>query len=212
LEQTSRELLSLQDRKVAIVDAALGAAVQAFAGGEGSPHTGAEALKADLARSSQDVAAEISRALETRAREVQAVLTDATNANGAPAPGFEPLGRHRETPLLDLPPLSLDLKPPLWARANQHLLRRWIAERVRDAWQPAVERAVDAYFDVLRRWATDGLTRLRREFEGQSRPLLTQLTGVPTGGGAKGSMTTNLQRDLAWLVAPPGSRGDDPCP
>jgi hypothetical protein len=90
-------------------------------------------------------------------------------------------------------------EPPLWARANQHLLRRWIAERVRDAWQPAVERAVDAYLDVLRRWATDGLTRLRREFEGQSRPLLTQLTGVPAAGGANGSMTTNLQRDLEWL-------------
>jgi hypothetical protein len=52
---------------------------------------------------------------------------------------------------------------------------------------------------VLRRWATDGLTRLRREFEGQSRPLLTQLTGVPAAGGANGSMTTNLQRDLEWL-------------
>jgi hypothetical protein len=146
---------------------------------------------------SQDVAAEVSREVATRAREVQAVLTDATNATGAPAPVFEPLGHHRETPLLDVPPLSLDLKPPLWARANQHLLRRWIAERVRDAWQPAVERAVDAYLDVLRRWATDGLTRLRREFEGQSRPLLTQLTGAPTAGGSKGS--TNLQRDLEWL-------------
>jgi GTP-binding protein EngB required for normal cell division len=199
LEQTSRELLSLQDRKVAIVDAALRAAVQAFTGGDRPAHTGAEALRADLAGSSQDVAAEISRELETRAREVQAVLTDTTNATGAPAPVFEPLGHHRETPLLDVPPLSLDLKPPLWARANQHLLRRWIAERVRDAWQPAVERAVDAYLDVLRRWATDGLTRLRREFEGQSRPLLTELTGAPMTGAAKGSMTTNLQRDLEWL-------------
>jgi hypothetical protein len=98
-----------------------------------------------------------------------------------------------------VPPLSLDLKPPLWARANQQLLRRWITERVREAWQPAVERAVDAYLDVLRRWATDGLTRLRREFEGQSRPLLTQLTGAPTSGAAKDSMTTSLQLDLEWL-------------
>jgi hypothetical protein len=199
LEHTSRELLSLQDRKAAIVDAALEAAVQAFAAALRPPHTGAEALRTNLARSSQDVAAEVSRELETRAREVQAVLTDAANATGAPTPVFEPLGHHRERPLLDVPPLSLDLKPPLWARANQHLLRRWIAERVRDAWQPAVERAVDAYLDVLRRWATDGLTRLRREFEGQSRPLLTQLTDPHTGGVAKGSMTTKLQRDLEWL-------------
>jgi hypothetical protein len=124
---------------------------------------------------------------------------DAAKATGAPAPVFAALGHHRDTPLLDVPPLSLDLKPPLWARANQHLLRRWITERVRAAWQPAVERSVDAYLDVLRRWAADGLTRLRREFEGQSRPLLTQLTGAPTSGPAKGSMTTNVQRDLEWL-------------
>jgi hypothetical protein len=83
LEHTSRELLSLQDRKAAIVDAALGAAVQAFADTERPAHAGAEALRADLVRSSQDVAAEVSRELETRAREVQAVLTDAANATGA---------------------------------------------------------------------------------------------------------------------------------
>jgi hypothetical protein len=159
LEQTSRGLLSLHDRKPAVVDAALGAAAQAFAEGERPAHTATDALRADLVRSSHDVAAGVSRELETRAREVQAVLTDAANATGAPAPVFESLGPHRETPLLDVPPLSLDLKPPLWARANQHLLRRWITERVRDAWHPAVERAVDAYLDVLRRWATDGLPR-----------------------------------------------------
>jgi hypothetical protein len=199
LERTSHELLSVHDRKAAMVDAALGAAAHAFADGERPEATGAEALRADLVRSSQDVAAEVGRELEARAREVQTVLTDAANATGAPAPVFEPLGHHRETPLLDVPPLRLDLKPPLWARANQHLLRRWTTERVREAWQPAVERAVEAYLDVLRRWATDGLTRLRREFEGQSRPLLTQLTGAPTSGAAKGSITTALQRDLEWL-------------
>jgi GTP-binding protein EngB required for normal cell division len=199
LERTSRELLSLHERKAAIVDAALGAAAHAFADGERSDATGADALRADLVRSSQDVAADVAGALEARAREVQTVLTDAANVTGGPAPVFEPLGHDRETPLLDVPPLTLDLKPPLWARANQHLLRRWITDRVRDAWQPAVERAVDAYLDVLRRWATDGLTRLRREFEGQSRPLLTQLTGAPTGGAAKASTTTTAQRDLEWL-------------
>lgn len=198
LEHTSRELVSLQDRKAAIVDAALGAAVEAFAHGDPA-HTGAEALRADLVRASQDVAAEVSRELETRAREVQAVLTDAANATGAPTPVFEPLGHYRETPLLDVPPLSLDLKPPLWARVNQHLLRRWITEQVRDVCHHPVERAVDAYLDVLRRWAADGLTRFRREFEGQSRPLLTQLTGPPTNTAAKGSATDALQRDLEWL-------------
>jgi GTP-binding protein EngB required for normal cell division len=198
LERTSRELLSLHDRKAAIVDAALGTAARAFADPRLEP-AGAEALRADLVRSSQDVAAEVARELEARGREVQTVLTDAANATGAPAPVFEPLGHHRETPLLDVPPLSLDLKPPLWARANHHLFCRWVTERVRDAWQPAVERAVDAYLDVLRRWATDGLSRLRREFEGHSRPLLTQLTGPPTTGAAKGSISTTLQRDLEWL-------------
>ena len=182
-----------------MVDAALDAAAQAFADGEHPAHTGAEALRADLVRSSQSAAAEVSHELETRAREVQAVFTDVAKTTGSRAPAFEPLEDHRETPLLDLPPLSLDLRPPLWARANQHLLRRWITERVREAWQPVVDRAVDAYLDVLRRWATDGLTRLRREFEGQSRPLLTQLTGAPTSGATKGSMTTSLRRDLEWL-------------
>jgi GTP-binding protein EngB required for normal cell division len=199
LERTSRELLSLRDRKAGIVDVALAAAAQAFAAGERPAHSGDETLRADLVRSSQEVAAEVARELNTRAREVQTVLTEAANATGAPAPVFEPLGHDRETPLLDVPPLSLDLKPPLWARANQHLLLRWMTERVRDAWQPAVERAVDAYLDVLRRWASDALTRLRREFEGQSRPLLTQLTGAPTASASKGSTTTGLRRDLEWL-------------
>jgi hypothetical protein len=131
-ERTSRELLSLQDRKTAIVGAALGSAAHALADGERLAATGAEALRADLVRSSQDVAAEVAREIQTRALEVQTVLTEAANATGVPAPVFEPLGHHRKTPLLDVPPLSLDLQPPLWARANQHLLRRWITERVRD--------------------------------------------------------------------------------
>ncbi len=199
LERTSRELLSLWDRKAALVDEALGAAVQAFLDRDLAAHAGADALRANLVRSSQDVAADVSRELEARTREVQGVLADAANATGTPPPESEPIGPYRETPLLDVPPLSLDLKPPLWARANQHLLRRWITERVLEAWRPTVERAVHAYLDVLRRWASDGLTRLRREFEGQSRPLLTQLTRTPASGAAKGSMTTTLHRDLEWL-------------
>ncbi len=90
------------------------------------------------------------------------------------------------------------LKPPLWARVNDPLLERWVMQRVREAWQPTIERAVDAYLDVLRRWATDELTRVRRDFEGQSRPLLTLLTGVRSGGVANGS-TTAIERDLRWL-------------
>ncbi|MCC7241878.1 MAG: dynamin family protein [Acidobacteria bacterium] len=199
LERTSRDLLSLQDRKATIVEAALTAAAQTFTAGEPLGPTAAAALRADLVRSSQDVGATVARELEELAREVEAVLTDAANAAGAPVPIFEPLGLHRETPLLDVPPLSLEPKAPVWARVNRRLFRRWIAERVRDEWQAPVERAVDAYLDVLRRWATDGLARLRREFEGQSRPLLMQFIGASTTSATNASTTTAVQRDLEWL-------------
>ena len=62
-----------------------------------------------------------------------------------------------------------------------------------------MERAVEAYFDVLRRWAADGLGRLRRECEGQSRPLLTHLTGNANASTTKESTSTDLRRDLEWL-------------
>ena len=199
LERTSRDLLTLQDRKGAIVDVALEAVGVALSDEGSQSRSADEVLRAELLRASQEVAAELARELEARARDVQTVLTDAAQATGAPPPVFEPIGHHRETPLLDVPPLSLDLKPPWWTQAHRHLLRRWITERVHEAWHATVERAVEAYLDVLRRWATDGLTRLRREFEGQSRPLLTQLTDAPSTGGARLTTTTTLQRDLEWL-------------
>jgi len=141
----------------------------------------------------------VTEQLKERAREVQSVLTDAANATGAPAPIFEPLGLERETPLLDVPPLTLDVNVPVWARASRHLFHRWITERVDDKWRRPVEQAVEAYLDVLRRWAADGLGRLRREFEGQSRPLLTHLTGSSDRSTTTTSTPTAIRRDLDWL-------------
>ena len=53
--------------------------------------------------------------------------------------------------------------------------------------------------DYLFRLREQLLRALHAEFEGQSRPLLTPLTGAPTSGAAKTSTTITLQRDLEWL-------------
>ena len=101
--------------------------------------------------------------------------------------------------MVDLPPVSIELKPPVWARASQFLMRRWIVDRVRERWEPVMDLAVAAYLDVLRRWAMDGLARLRREFESHSRPLLTQLAPSGASGVPDGAATAALERDLTWL-------------
>jgi hypothetical protein len=198
LERTSRELLSLHDRKDAIVESALHAAIEAF-GGQTDGSGGAETLRTVVIAASEDAANDVTRTLHDRAREVAAVLEEAAKETGAPAPVFEPMAHLRDIPRLDLPPLALELHPPLWAKASRRLLHRWSDDRVRDAWQSVVADAVDAFLDVLSRWATERLAELRREFEGHSRPLLTRLTGTAATRTTATRSTSSRQRDLAWL-------------
>jgi GTP-binding protein EngB required for normal cell division len=200
LERTSRDLLSLHDRKAAILEAAVEAATQALAqnaAGESEPAS--QALRATLDRASQDLAAEIAGTLDIRAKEVEAILSDAAQATGAATPMLDMERLRRGVPVLDLPPLELELHPPIWTKASHGLLHRWITERVEQAWRPTIERTVDAYLDVLRRWANEGLTELRRQFEGHSRPMLSYLTGTDTPRGGSTGSTSAVQRDLAWL-------------
>jgi hypothetical protein len=70
--------------------------------------------------------------------------------------------------------------------------------RLQELWAPALDRAVAAYLDVLKRWATDGLAQVREEFESGSRPLLAQL--APDVTRASGSANAApVESDLRWL-------------
>jgi GTP-binding protein EngB required for normal cell division len=199
LERHGRELLSLQDHRTEIVEIAIAAASNSYASAAGNPPPTDNAIRAALMRPSQSLAESVAHDLEEHAREVRSVLTDAAAASGVPALVLEPLELQREVPMVDLPPVSMELKPPLWARASQFLMRRWIVDRVRERWEPVMDLAVAAHLDVLRRWAMDGLARLRREFESHSRPLLTHL--APSGASVvpDGPATAALERDLTWL-------------
>jgi hypothetical protein len=94
--------------------------------------------------------------------------------------------------------LSKPGKPPAWTRVSSSFLRKWTTDRLQKQWAPAVDRAVAAYLDVLKRWAIDGLAQLREEFESGSRPLLAQLTPnvAPTSDSAT---TAPVESDLRWL-------------
>lgn len=198
LERASRELLSLHDRKDTQVEPALRAAVNALI--EGADGAGAaRALRAALIHASESFANDLARDLFDRAHDIEAILAEAAQATGIAAPVLDLRVQLRELPRLDLPPLVLELHPPLWAKASRHLLRRWIENRVQDACQSVVVAAVDAYLDVLRRWANERLADLRREFEGQSRPLLTRLTGTAPRAAHTAESTSDRQRDLARL-------------
>jgi hypothetical protein len=107
------------------------------------------------------------------------------------------LDTHREAPLIAVPSLSPPGKPPAWTHVSASLLRKWTADRLQELWAPALERAVAAYLDVLKRWATDGLAQLREEFESGSRPLLAQLdvTSAPPGR----DRPVLVESDVRWL-------------
>jgi GTP-binding protein EngB required for normal cell division len=196
-ETASRDLLSLQDRRHALVEVALTAATDALANG-GDASTGGAVLRAALIRGSHETVGHVTETLDALCHQAQAALDHAAQATSAPVPMLDLSARLRDTPLLDLPPLTLDLHPPLWAKASRHLLRRWIGERVRDEWQSIVERSAEAFLEVLRRWATDTLTEVRRQYESASRPLLTQLTGTAAPHRTS-TGTSGLERDLEWL-------------
>jgi hypothetical protein len=197
LERKSRELLSLSERRQAIVDAALAAAgeklVDGFGGGDGS----VESVRVELARPAHDEAERVAHDLERLGGDVRSALADAASPTGMVGPP-EALETHREVPLITVPSLSPPGKPPAWTRVSASLLRKWTADRLQEQWAPAVDRAAAAYLDVLKRWAIDGLAQLREEFESGSRPLLAQLTPnvAPTSDSAT---TAPVESDLRWL-------------
>jgi GTP-binding protein EngB required for normal cell division len=198
LERHGRELLSLQDHKTSIVEAAVSATINLYADAAGAVPTD-DGVRASLTRPSQNLAESLAHDLEERAREVRSALTDTAAMVGVPAPILDSLELQREVPTVDVPHVSMELKPPVWARASQFLMRRWIDDHVRERWEPVLDVAVAAHLDVLKRWAIDGLARLRREFESHSRPLLTQLAPSRVQDVPDGASAAALERDLAWL-------------
>ena len=197
LERHSRELLSLSERREAIVNAALASAVEKLVDGIGVGGGSVESVRVELSRPAQDEAERVAHDLERLSRDVRSALAEAASAGGLDGPP-EALDTHREVPLIAVPSLSPPGKPPAWTRVSASLLRKWTADRLQELWAPALDRAVAAYLDVLKRWATDGLAQVREEFESGSRPLLAQLTPdvAPTSDSAT---TAPVDADLRWL-------------
>jgi hypothetical protein len=140
------------------------------------------------------------------AKLIRDAIAGTAEAIAVTSPSLEFGGVEREVPLIDIPTLTTPFQPPLWARVSRFTLERWVADRVRSEWSEVVDRVVGNYLDVLRRWGTERLTVLRREFDSHSRPLLAQIVMRPQAD------TTNVaasavERDLEWLVGP---RASDP--
>ena len=196
LERMNRELLSLRDQRESILETALHSTHEAL-GGAGE-HTATQihvALRAAFMRPAQHTAETVARRLMECAAAVREVLVAANEAESASPLDIDTAWIGCDIPLVDLPPIDVDLHPPWWARASQRLMTRWQADRLRREYDPVLDAAVDAYLDVLIRWASEHLVRLRREFDGLSRPLLAE--GSPAATAAIGDAA--LQRDLAWL-------------
>jgi hypothetical protein len=197
LERTSRDFLSISERRQAIVDGILGLTSDALVDDLRHGRTPGESLGTELTRPAHDQAERVAQDLERLTRQVRAALADAASATGMVAP-LDALGVHREVPLLTVPSLQFPGKAPPWTRVSVALLRRWTSDRLREQWEPALERAVAAYLDVLKRWATDSVMQLREDFESHSRPLLARLS--PDGGSPSSRMNAALiESDLQWL-------------
>jgi hypothetical protein len=197
LERKCRELLSLSERRQAIVDAALASAAKKLVDGFGGGDDSVVSVLAQLARPAHEEAERVAHDLERLSGDIRSALADAASAAGMVGTP-EAVDTHREVPLITVPSLSSLDKPPAWTRLSTSLVRKWTADRLQEQWAPAVDRAVAAYLDVLRRWATDGLAQLREEFESGSRPLLAQLTPdvAPASGSANAA---SVESDLRWL-------------
>jgi GTP-binding protein EngB required for normal cell division len=197
LERSNRELLSLSERREAIVNAALASAGDKLADGFGRGDLSAESVEVELARPAHDEAKRVAHDLERLADDVRSALGAAASAVGMVGPQ-DALDAHREVPLITLPSFPPPGQPPAWTRLSASLVRKWTADRLQKQWAPAVDRAMAAYLDVLKRWAIDGLAQLREEFESGSRPLLAQLTPdvAPTSDSAT---TAPVESDLRWL-------------
>jgi len=197
LERTSRDFLSFSERRQVIVDGILELASVALVDDLRHGRTPGESLGTELTRPAHDQVERVAQDLEKLASQVRDALAEAASATGMVAPP-DVLRSHREVPLLTVPSLQFPGKAPPWTRVSASLLRRWTAVRLREQWEPALEGAVAAYLDVLKRWANDSLTQLREEFESHSRPLLAHLS---SDGGSSPARTNAalIESDLLWL-------------
>ena len=196
LERQSRELMSLQDHRSGIVEAGIAAVTGLYVDAAGGPPPARDAIRIALIRPTEILAGQLAKDLNACAREVQSALAAAVAILGVAAPAVDFPGLTQEIPMLDVPPVNLELKPPVWTRTGGFVRRKWFDDHVRQPLQPTLDSAAAAYLDVLKKWANDSLARIRREFESQSRPLLSQLT--PSTGPAQ-SGGEALKRDLAQL-------------
>jgi hypothetical protein len=202
LERTSREFLSFSERRQAIVSEILELASRSLADSLRQGRAAGEVVGVDLARPAHDEAERVAQDLENLASQMRNALADAASATSMVGPP-ETVGVRREVPVLALPPIQLPAKAPPWTHLSASLLRRWTADRLREEWGPALERAVAAYLDVLKRWASDNLAQLREEFESHSRPLLAQLSS--DSGLASRTDAARLESDVEWLRRPRGT-------
>lgn len=132
LERASRELLSLREQRESIVEAALKSAHEAVGAASQQPATQThEALRAAFMRPAQHVAETVAQHLTEHAKAVRDVLVATSEAEGASPPDIDTAWIGRDVPLIDLPPIEVDLGPPWWARASQRLMTRWQADRLR---------------------------------------------------------------------------------
>lgn len=168
LEQQHRKLLGLPEQHVALVDLAVDGAADYVANSHGLPNE--EALRAALLRPSQSLGSMVAEELNACARDIRSGLADAASALGVEHLVLDAT-LAQETPTMDLPPMAgVDLRPPMWARGGR-LARKWAHQQISKQLGQAIDAAVSAYLDVLKRWAIESLANLRREYESHSRAL-----------------------------------------
>lgn len=202
LEETGRDLRGIGDHRESVVEAAIRAAtevyVTALGAGDGAPSE--ERVRAALTAPVQDLAERVAVHLADRARAAREALATTLRELGSRESPEESDPVDRGVPVFDIPPLDVRLNPPVWTHVSHAALASWVARRLESELAPTLERAVAAYVDVLKRWATDALARIRRDFESQSRPLLTWLAQSKGHTGATALHDPEaLKRDLAWL-------------
>jgi GTP-binding protein EngB required for normal cell division len=203
MEQTNRDLRGIGDNRGQLLETAIVQAAEVYADAlqnGGTPPE--EQLRAALTRPVQDIAERVARHLADRSRQARQALIVALDETGARRPQQqEPEAVDRGVPVFDLPPVSLDLKPPFWTRVSRAALRVWIRARTKTELQQTLDTALAAYIDVLKRWADETLAHIRRDFDSQSRPLLSWLARSDRAGPAIGddAEPQALRRDIAWL-------------
>ena len=200
IDEVDRDVRDLNLAQSGLIERTLSAATTAIVKALGQDHRKLDdqVVRTALMRPAQALAETTAATVGDLAKQAAEALVETARAIGAPPPSFEASGVEREVPLIDIPTLTTTFQPPLWARVSRLTLDHWVAERVRSEWSDAIDRAVGNYVDVLRRWGTERLTSLRREFDAQSRPLLAQILMRPPTHAKANSGT--IDQDLEWLI------------